>query len=709
MMSALRTLGGVQPGRCRAHARDALGTRPRRRAIPTERGARRLLDRAAAPPADGDEQVLVRGAVWCAFAASGRPAERDAPRSRAARARWPRAARARRRTRAATCSISCAPMASSRRRAAAVALLSRRPPASSLEALLFRSLIDLGAHLPLVGQRLAAMAAIVGLSGSCSRSSCRSPRARSASADGSRPVCASRFLEKIPRLADRYFQSRPSSDMAERAHAAHQIRELPTLGAQLARSTFELLLTTRRHRAACIRESAPWRSRPRVAALAIPALAQPWLRERDLRQRTHTGALDAFLSRRVPRARAGARARRRAGARARAGKPARRVGAGRARRSCEPQSRRAASTDHGFGLAAWLLFARARAGRRRGRRAAARVLGAEHSDRSARSIAQIAWQYPTQRNLTLRLLEPLGALEEEDRRQGRPRPAPSLPPDGGVPASRCATVTVRAGGHTILEEPPRWTSSRARTSRSSARPARGSRRSSDSCSAGTGPRSGDLLGGRRAARRRAPRRAAPRAPPGSIPRSSSGTDRSPTTSTFGQDGRSRDLLARMRGGRGPPAPRRAAARRPADAARRRRRARLRRRGTARAVRPRRSDARRPGSRSSTSRSADSSASSARRCCAARATAGATRRCSASRTTSARHRSFDRVLVIAGGRIVEEASPGRARGAIRTRSIDHCSTPRPALQRRLWADPSWRTLRLDGGRILEEPARERVSV
>ena len=33
------------------------------------------------------------------------------------------------------------------------------------------------------------------------------------------------FLHKIPRLGDRYFQSRLISDMAERSHSAHQVRQ----------------------------------------------------------------------------------------------------------------------------------------------------------------------------------------------------------------------------------------------------------------------------------------------------------------------------------------------------------------------------------------------------------------------------------------------------------------------------------------------------
>ena len=40
------------------------------------------------------------------------------------------------------------------------------------------------------------------------------------------------FLHKIPRLGDRYFRSRPISDMAERGHAIHRLRLLPDLGRQ---------------------------------------------------------------------------------------------------------------------------------------------------------------------------------------------------------------------------------------------------------------------------------------------------------------------------------------------------------------------------------------------------------------------------------------------------------------------------------------------
>src|SRR5262249_50883783 len=52
------------------------------------------------------------------------------------------------------------------------------------------------------------------------------------------------FVKKIPRLNDRYFQSRPTSDMAARSHSIHQVRLLPDLGGQLVLLLCELALMT---------------------------------------------------------------------------------------------------------------------------------------------------------------------------------------------------------------------------------------------------------------------------------------------------------------------------------------------------------------------------------------------------------------------------------------------------------------------------------
>jgi len=101
------------------------------------------------------------------------------------------------------------------------------------------------------------------------------------------------FLEKIPRLSDHYFHSRLMSDMAQRAHDLRSLRALPTLGVNLARTLFEMLLTM----------SAIIWLEPRSAILAILStlafialalLSRPALDERDLRLRSHLGALSRF-------------------------------------------------------------------------------------------------------------------------------------------------------------------------------------------------------------------------------------------------------------------------------------------------------------------------------------------------------------------------------------------------------------------------------
>ena len=101
------------------------------------------------------------------------------------------------------------------------------------------------------------------------------------------------LLRKLPRLADRYFQSRPVSDMADRSHALHLTRQVPALGFQGVQTLFELAFTLMvvlwlaPH-------AAPWALALTVAAVTLPWLAQPLLRERDLRARNHHAALNGY-------------------------------------------------------------------------------------------------------------------------------------------------------------------------------------------------------------------------------------------------------------------------------------------------------------------------------------------------------------------------------------------------------------------------------
>src|SRR5262249_32684242 len=101
------------------------------------------------------------------------------------------------------------------------------------------------------------------------------------------------FLEKTPRLGDRYFHSRLTSDMAERGHIIHTLRLLPELGGQLIRLVCGLILTA----GGIIwldPASAPVAVLVTVLAVGLPLAAQPLFIELDLRVRNHTGALSRF-------------------------------------------------------------------------------------------------------------------------------------------------------------------------------------------------------------------------------------------------------------------------------------------------------------------------------------------------------------------------------------------------------------------------------
>jgi ATP-binding cassette subfamily B protein len=105
-----------------------------------------------------------------------------------------------------------------------------------VEVVLLRGLVDLGPMLGLVEQRLAAMGTLLGFVAALLLLDL--PIAAELFRLGRQLEARLRvaFLEKIPHLNDRYFQSRPTSDMAGRSHSLHHVRLLPALGGQLAAS-----------------------------------------------------------------------------------------------------------------------------------------------------------------------------------------------------------------------------------------------------------------------------------------------------------------------------------------------------------------------------------------------------------------------------------------------------------------------------------------
>jgi ATP-binding cassette subfamily B protein len=341
--------------------------------------------------------------------------------------------------------------------AAVVAALGIATLGVFVEAILFRSLLDMPREFGPPGQRLGVMAAL--LIFLTALMLLELPIASGIMRIGRHLEARLRvaFLRKIPKLGDRYFHSRLTSDMAERSHNTHRIRLLPGLGGQLLRSVFELIVTV----AGII-----WLD-PRLAlpaliaaslAVGLPLILQPRLTERDLRMRNHNGALSRFyldaLLGLVP------------------------VLTHRAERSLrrEYESLLVEWTYTafallrlilcaevlqgltGFGLAAWLMLNHmSRAGEAGG--ALLLVYWSLNLPVLGEEIVQVARQYPTYRNVTLRLLEPLGALEDTN---ANPEPAGevsavSVTSELEAAADRSvgvaialANVNVHAAGHIIL-------------------------------------------------------------------------------------------------------------------------------------------------------------------------------------------------------------------------------------------------------------------
>jgi len=162
-----------------------------------------------------------------------------------------------------------------------------------IEALLFQGLIVILQGLSQVSQRILAMMAILAFV--VAAFLIEFPINAAISKMGRRLETRLRiaYLEKLPRLGDRYFRSRLASDMTQRAHDLRQLRVVPGLGFGILRTGFQLILTM---------IGVIWLD-PISAPLAIVGttffvglsfITRPFLEERDLRMRTHTGALSRF-------------------------------------------------------------------------------------------------------------------------------------------------------------------------------------------------------------------------------------------------------------------------------------------------------------------------------------------------------------------------------------------------------------------------------
>ena len=177
--------------------------------------------------------------------------------------------------------------------AAAVLAVAVSAGAVFVEGLLLRSLLDVGSMMSVGRERAGAAAVLVvfliltttlelpiaAIGFRVGR--CLEGRLRLA------------FLAGIPLLRDRYFQSRLVSDMVERCHSVHALRILPPVLVQLLRSGATLVVLT----SGIIwldPSGAPWILGIAVVSVALPFVGQSLLAEQDLRLRSHGAALVRF-------------------------------------------------------------------------------------------------------------------------------------------------------------------------------------------------------------------------------------------------------------------------------------------------------------------------------------------------------------------------------------------------------------------------------
>lgn len=316
-----------------------------------------------------------------------------------------------------------------------------------VEALLLQGVLQIGTRLSLTSQRIGA--ALVLLSFVLAGLLLEFPVSATVLRMGRRLETRLRvaFLEKIPRLSDRYFHSRLTSDMTQRAHDLRSLRGLPSLAVNLIRTTFQLFLTT----LGVIwldPISAPIAILATAFFIGISFLTRPLLDERDLRLRTQTGGLSRFyldgLLGLIPARTHGAE---RAMRRQHEGQLVDWVRSSREYVRVGALVQTAGAVLYSI-FAIWLVMNYVSKGGNPGEilllfywTLNLPILG--------QSLADLVQQFPLQRNRVLRLLEPLSAPDEIESFEGQ-NPV-NLGKHGGV-AIIYQDVSVVAGGQTILQD-----------------------------------------------------------------------------------------------------------------------------------------------------------------------------------------------------------------------------------------------------------------
>ncbi|CAM2066004.1 ATP-binding cassette domain-containing protein [Sulfidibacter corallicola] len=161
-----------------------------------------------------------------------------------------------------------------------------------IEALLFRSLLDMGATLN-ANQRLSGILIILLFLVSQLALQFLITQARLRIGGKIEARLRMAFLQKLPRLSRAYLSTLSLGDISERCHSVTDIRQISSVVSRIINNTFGLILTT----AGLI-----WLD-PRVAVLAIvgttlflalPLFLAPLLASPDMRHRTHGGSLTTY-------------------------------------------------------------------------------------------------------------------------------------------------------------------------------------------------------------------------------------------------------------------------------------------------------------------------------------------------------------------------------------------------------------------------------
>lgn len=283
-----------------------------------------------------------------------------------------------------------------------------------IQAILFRSFLDIGRDVNLADSRLIALALLTAFM--LAVLVLNVPVAIGVMRMGRRLEARLRIAirTKLARLDDRYLKSRLVSDMAERSHCVHMVRRLPNVGFQLLATVCQLVMTI-----AGVVWLAPESAFEAVAcagiAAALPMLVQPMLAERDMRMRNHSGALsrfylDAMLGLMPIRAHCGERAVRYTHERlllewGRAGLGLQRLAIG----------LEFFQSIIGFGLVIWIISAHVARPAEAGSLLLV-LFWALSIPALGSAIGSIVCSYPAYRNVVLRLMEPLGAPEQSSAR-----------------------------------------------------------------------------------------------------------------------------------------------------------------------------------------------------------------------------------------------------------------------------------------------------